>query len=330
LTKNRALLFLLLFASLAMLGLPGCGPKLAAPEPLVQDLVADARALFDKGKYFDAREKYESIRFDYPGNPYIADVQFHIGACLFQLKDYINAEQELRTFVKEFPADNPFSDDAVFYLCRTLYAQALPARLDQAITKKALEEVDAFLEAYPSSEYLKEVQDLRTQCLDRLAEKEFLAGRLYRRMGYPSAAIHYFRLLETDYPESRWVVRGRYEWSLCGFGEKDYVEAKKMADTCGLLLKALISREEPHFARTEPYSPAYRFFHLYGAIAYEKRSGIKIFIDDLQRDLDRVQRRIDSRLASGVPSRPAPVETTPAPAPAPLPPEGGPSGPSPY
>jgi len=116
-------------------------------------------------------------------------------------------------------------------------------------------------------------------------------------MGYPSAAIHYFRLLESDYPESRWVVRGRFEWARCGYDIKSYTEAKAMADTCGLLLGALEKREQANFVRTEPFSVAYRVFHLFGVIPYDSRTDIKVFIDDLRDDLDDLSGRIRSRLS---------------------------------
>ncbi|MFH0920765.1 MAG: outer membrane protein assembly factor BamD [Fibrobacterota bacterium] len=311
---NRCPLPLLLFAALFALGLlQGCGPQVAAPEPLVEDLVASAKALYDKGDWFDAREKFEAIRFDYPGNPFIAEVQFYLGACLYRMKDYLNAEQELRTFQKEFPADSPFSDDVAYYLCLSLFAQALPARLDQALTKKTYEEIDAFIEAYPGSGFAKEVLALRMRCLDRLAEKEFLSGRLYRRMGYPSAAIHYFKLLESDYAESRWVPRGRYEWARALYKTKSYADAQKIADTCGLMLSALESREKDNFQRAEPVTFGSRLVHLFGIIPFETRSDIKIYIDDLHDDLVELRERIQSKLPKTA------AMTAPAPASASVP-----------
>lgn len=86
--------------------LSGCGPKYVGPEPLVEDLLAEAKQLYEREKYGEAKEKLEAIKFDHPGNPYIGEVQYFIGMCTFRLKDYPAAEQDFRTVVREFPAGN--------------------------------------------------------------------------------------------------------------------------------------------------------------------------------------------------------------------------------
>lgn len=273
-----------------------CSPKLSGPEPTVEDLLTEAKGYYDKGNFGLAKEKFEAIRFDYPGHALIGEVQFYVGLCYFQLKEYLIAQQEFESFLREFPQDSPFSDDAMYYLCQSLFEQALPARLDQAHTRKALEEADAFLETYPQSAFAGEVQKLKDQCLDRLSMKEFLAGRLYRRMGYTSSAIHYFRLLEKEFPGSRWILRGRYEWARSLYEQKSYSDAKAMSDTCRRRLEEFKTREKDNFLLTSPHGFPYRLVHLFGAIPYDTRSEIKIYIDDLDRDLSALNRKIDKKL----------------------------------
>jgi tetratricopeptide (TPR) repeat protein len=173
---------------------------------------------------------------------------------------------------------------------------ALPARLEQSDTRKAIEETENFEETYPESEYLPEVRRIKSDSYDRLAEKEYLAGRLYRRMGYTSAAIHYFRELEKDFPESRWLARSRYEWALCLYKQGDFADARSMADTSRLRLQAVIVREQDRFVTDVRRGFAYRLFHLFGAIPYETRTPIKIYIDELDTDISNLMRRIDHKL----------------------------------
>ena len=84
-------------------------------EPMVEDLLTEAKALYQRERFFKAQEQFEDIRFNYPGTPQIAEVQFYIGLCNFQLGEFLTAEQEFRTIVREFPEENPFSDDAFYY-----------------------------------------------------------------------------------------------------------------------------------------------------------------------------------------------------------------------
>jgi len=274
-----------------------CSPKFIAPEPSVEDLLSEAKGLYEHGEFVNAKEKFESIRFDYPGHALIGEVQFYIGLCFFQLREYINAQQEFESFLREFPADNAFADDAMFYLCKTLFAQSLPARLDQALTRKTIEEADAFAETYPNSAFTEEARSIKKQCLDRLAEKDFLAGRLYRRMGYTTSAIYYFRNLEKEYAETRWPARGRYEWTLCLYLQKNYAEARLMADTCASRLRELTDKNKDGLLLIEQHGFPYRFVHLFGFFPYETRSEIKIYLDDLAHDLSALSGRIDKKLS---------------------------------
>ncbi|OGJ93353.1 MAG: hypothetical protein A2487_10570 [Candidatus Raymondbacteria bacterium RifOxyC12_full_50_8] len=274
----------------------GCGPRYTQMEPLVEDLIAEAKQEFDKGRFFQAKERFDQIKFDYPGNASIAEVQYYIGLCNFNLEDYLAAEQAFRIILNEFPADNPFADDALYYLCKTMYAETLPARLDQETTRKAIDEAEFFLETYPQSDLVPDIENIKQLCLDRLAEKEFLAGRLYRKMGYPSSAIHYFQLLEKTYPGSRWVARGRYEWARSFFMQKNFTDARNQADTCGQMIATLIEREKNNFTLEPKRSRASFVFHLFGFIPYDNRTDIKKYIDSLSADLSSLQAKIEKKM----------------------------------
>lgn len=259
---------------------------------MVKDLVQETKKLYEKEKYYEAKEKLEKIRFDYPGNAFIAEVQLLIGLCYFGLKDYVVAEQEFRILLRDFPSNNKFADDAMYYLTKSLYKQSLPARLDQNITKQTIEQANDFLISYPLSEYIKEVQTIKDMCYDKLAKKIFLAGRLYRKMGYPSSAIHYFKILEDSYPDSKWNVKGIYEMALSYFEQKDIEEAAKILSKAQKKLDELVKKERDNFVRKKEHSLFYKTVHLFGLIKYETRSDIKIFIDELSKDINDLKKKI--------------------------------------
>lgn len=255
------------------------------PEPLVEDLLNEAKKTYEKGRFGQAKEKLEAIKFDYPGNSYIGEVQFYIGLCAYALKDYPAAEQEFRTVVQEFPVTEKYADDAHYRLCLSLFKQSLPPRLDQNLTKKTIEETEGFLEAFPGSEFADSVKMVRSACSDKLAEKEFLAGRLYRRMGYTSSAIHYFKTLEKEYPASFWVLRGRYEWALSYYLQKNYTDAMKIADTCEMMIIRLVQSENQRLEELKNRGFFYKLVHLFGLVPYDNRSDLKVFVEDLKKDL---------------------------------------------
>jgi outer membrane protein assembly factor BamD (BamD/ComL family) len=262
---------------------------------MVGDLLKEAKGLYENGKYDDARQKLEDIRFNYPGNAFIGEVQFYIGLCYFRLKDYLTAEQEFRTVTREFSRDHEFGDDALYYLCAALFQQARPARLDQGLTRRAVDEIDLFSDTYPKSPFSDSVAAIRRQCTDRLAEKEFLSGRLYRRMGYTSAAIVYFQSLERDYPGSKWSVRGRYEWALSSYQQKKYDEALKNADTCRIKITRLEEAEAGRLNTPRTQTFFSRLVHLFGLIPHDPRSDLRIFVDEIKSDLSALSQKIEKK-----------------------------------
>jgi len=292
--KKPLILAVLLLPVLSFI-LSACGPQYVGPEPLVEDLLSEAKKTYDDAKYGRALEQLEAIKFDHPGNSYIGEVQFYIGLCHYQLEDFPAAETDFRTVVRDFPASEPYSDNAHYHLCLTLIKESLPPRLDQELTRKAIEETDNFMDVHPQSAFADSVRGLNRLCLEKLAEKEFLAGRLYRRMGYPSSAIHYFKALEQEYPDSRWCVRGRYEWALANYQLKNYENARQNVDTCALRLTMLEEKEQVAIRTVRFRGWFYKSIHLFGLVSYDTRSEMKIFVDDLKRDLTRLNRKIEKK-----------------------------------
>ncbi len=256
-----------------------------ATEPTVLERLTDARALFEKGRYYDARAAYEAIRFDYPGDDVMGEVQFRIALCHFHLKDYLSAEHEFRYFQRDFKETHELSAEVHYWLCRSLFEQALPARLDQSATQRVIEECSQFMDQFKSSEFYLEVLKIKRECDERIVEKEYLAGKQYRRMGYPSSAIHYFRQIEQNHRDSRWIAAVRYEWALLLYNQKEYPAALSMADSCASFIARIEENEKANFIRIKPYSSSYKFFHFFGLIPYERRSELKIYIDDLKESL---------------------------------------------
>jgi outer membrane protein assembly factor BamD len=273
-----------------------CSPRIASVEPTAAERFSIAKENFDKKRYFDARQSLESLRFDYPGDSLMGEVQFYIALCYFHMKDYYIAEQEMRYFMRDYSEAHDLYDDTYYWLCMALFKQSLPARLDQAITNKTLEECANFAEQMPKSEYLPEIQKIQNECLEKLAEKEYLAGRQYRRMGYASSAIQYFRLFEQEFTSSKWVAATRYEWARSLYDQKNYSDALVMADSCMNYITRIEKDNNKEFQRTEPFSAAYKFFHLFGLIEYETRSELKIYIDTLKEDLAKLVNKINNKI----------------------------------
>jgi outer membrane protein assembly factor BamD len=105
-------------------------------------------------------------------------------------------------------------------------------RLDQTQTFEAIEQLQLYLEYYPQSERVKDVQEILFELQEKLAYKEMLAVRLYFNLGtymgnnYLSSVITAQNALK-NYPYSKYreefmfyIIRSKYELALVSVTEK--------------------------------------------------------------------------------------------------------------
>ncbi|OGC91889.1 MAG: hypothetical protein A2142_01505 [candidate division Zixibacteria bacterium RBG_16_48_11] len=167
------------------------------------------RQKFEKKKYFQAVEELKLLVFNCPGASMIDTAQYFLAMSYFKQKDYPTAAGEFRKLLNSFPTSD-FADDALFMLGLSDYQQSPPSELDQTYTLQALEHFQDFLDIYPGSALLPEVQKYLQAGLDKLAEKAFKNGRTYFRMkDYNASRIYLSEVLE-KYPQSNWAAQAQF------------------------------------------------------------------------------------------------------------------------
>ena len=182
----------------------GCGGTLREQIASGTANYESGKAAYDRGDWTDAIADLKAYVEQYPGTELTDDALYFLGLSYVRIKDYALASSQLDRLVRDFPT-TPYAAEALFWLARCDDLQSHPAPLDQTETERAIQRYAQFLEQYPEHERAAEARQ-RTQALrDRIAEKKFRGGRLYRRLRqYPAAEI-YFRLVVTDHPESPWA-----------------------------------------------------------------------------------------------------------------------------
>jgi TolA-binding protein len=88
-THLRRLAVLAALLSLWMLS--GCMKQSAVQMLGPEDSWRKARDLFDRGRYYRAREALRDIALNYPGSAMIDSAQFLLGRCSFEMGDYLSA-----------------------------------------------------------------------------------------------------------------------------------------------------------------------------------------------------------------------------------------------
>lgn len=179
----RKFLTLSIIAAIAALSLTGCGEYqrvLKSNDPNVK--YEYAKRIYDEGKYAQAASILTEIVSYFKGREQAEETLYMLGMCNYYTKDYLNSGAYLQTYYKRYPKGK-YVEDARYYCGYGYYLDSPDPQLDQSGTVKAIEELGAFLELYPSSPRVPEVQNAIFDMQDKLALKQLQNAQLYYNLG---------------------------------------------------------------------------------------------------------------------------------------------------
>ncbi len=197
--KRYSLGFTFLLAGTAI-GLSGCfGHKKLTQEESCQEKWDKARAKFEKKHYLESKEPLSELVTSCPGSAFTEEAMFDVGESHFRLEEWIEAETEYSSFLKDYPASKKYGELAHYRLAQVNSNQVeIPAR-DQTKTTDAIKSYGSFLDEYPESVYADSAKTQLEKLKDQLAAKQMMIARLYTRMDEPQAAAIYYKNLLKEY-----------------------------------------------------------------------------------------------------------------------------------
>lgn len=198
-----------------------------------------AKEYYARGKYVKSATLLEELISILKGTDKAEESLYMLGMCYFGQGDYETASHYFTTYYKNYP-QGIYAEEARFYCGKTLYCSAPEPRLDQTSTYKAIGELQLFMEYYPNSKRIKEVNQMLYDLQDNLVKKEFAAAKLYYDLGsyignslsggnnYASCILTAQNALK-DYPYttlreelSMLILRAKYQMAL------QSIDAKKL------------------------------------------------------------------------------------------------------
>jgi outer membrane protein assembly factor BamD len=220
---SRLLGFLLCL--LLLIFLASCGPKQAGVVLDAEDQFALAKREFGKERYEQAIIEFQKLVFNYPGAVFIDSAQYLLAMSNFNQDDYPLAVMEFNRLMSSFPTSQ-LSDDAAFMVAFCDFKMSAKAELDQKHTEQAIEELQNFLDDYPTSDRAQEALDLLRESRSKLAKKAYKTGTLYLKMKRYDAALIYLRDVVNEYHDTRWTVPAQFQIAEVYFKQKKYDQAK--------------------------------------------------------------------------------------------------------
>ncbi|MFO8234170.1 MAG: outer membrane protein assembly factor BamD [Bacteroidales bacterium] len=128
-------------------------------------------------------------------------VHFYLAKAYYETKDYILAKNYFQEFYRTF-GDHSWAEDAQFLSAYCDYLLSPRPSLDQSNTREAINGFQMFIRRYPGSDKVQESRELIEDLQNKLAEKSYIAARLYYDMEDYKAAIIALNNSLKDYPES--------------------------------------------------------------------------------------------------------------------------------
>lgn len=162
-----------------------------------------AEMLYDKGKYSKAIRLFEQIAPSYGGKPQAEKMFYMYAQSLYNTKQYYTAGYQFEKFTASYPRSSK-AEEASFLGAKSYYFLSPRYSLDQVDTYKALDKLQAFIDAYPNSQLMPEANQLVKELREKLEKKAYEIAKQYHTTGEYfgdyNAAIKAFDNFLIDFP----------------------------------------------------------------------------------------------------------------------------------
>lgn len=164
---------------------------------------------YENEDYQKAQTLFEIIISSYRGKQEAEDIYFKYAYTYYYLQQYILASYYFNNFSNTY-ATSDYRQEADFMAAYSNYQLSPSFRLDQSYTKKAIDQLQLFVNTYPNSDKVQQCNQLIDAMRAKLELKAFKAAELYFDLREYQAAIQSFENVLKDFPDSESVENIRY------------------------------------------------------------------------------------------------------------------------
>jgi outer membrane protein assembly factor BamD len=163
-----------------------------------------ALKLFNNRNYEDALKEFQAIILQYPGSSISDSSQYYLGQTRFQRDEYIMAAYEYSRLIKNMPASK-LVPESQYMLAECYYRLSPDYSLDQKYTKKAIEELQAFIDFFPTDTKVPEAEKKIAEMNEKLAHKEYYTAYIYTKLEYYNAALICYDNVTDNYHDTHYA-----------------------------------------------------------------------------------------------------------------------------
>lgn len=162
-----------------------------------------AKEYYEHKEYAHASQLYQELINIYRGTNRADQIYYYLAKSFYGQKDYTLASHYFRLMIKEFPRSE-FSEEAQYLIGYCLFLDSPNPRLDQKTSQDAIDALQLFLNLYPNSTKIADVNQLIDKLREKLVYKSYLSGKLYYDLQDYRAAVISLTNSIKEFPDSKY------------------------------------------------------------------------------------------------------------------------------
>ena len=186
----------------------------------------DGLAFFEEENYVKASQQFNIIVDRASHTDLGDDALFFLAESYFLNKDYDLALVEFEKLVSRM-GFSPYIEKSRWRICETLMLLSPNFYHDQESSKKAISQIQEFLDDFPNSEYSKDADKLINELRTRLAEKNMETGKLYVKLKAYDSAIVSYKIVVNEFYDTKFFNDANMEIIRCLALQNKKDEAKQ-------------------------------------------------------------------------------------------------------
>lgn len=156
---------------------------------------------YEAGNYFKAQTLLTDLRSYYRGTEKAEQINYYNAYCHYGTGELSMAAYFFKEFANTFP-NSQYREEAEYMASYCYYLLSPQTSLDQTFTKRAISELELFIERFPYSEKRDTVNLYIDNLQRKLEKKAFDNAYLYYKTGSYRAAVSALKNVIIDYPDT--------------------------------------------------------------------------------------------------------------------------------
>jgi outer membrane protein assembly factor BamD len=181
---------------------------------------------YEKGDYLKAQQLFEQIQAFFKGTDKAEKIAYYNANCYYKQKDYILGGYYFRSFATNY-SSSVYAEEAFYLSAYCSYLDSPRSSLDQTSTTEAISSLQLFINQYPKSERVAEINKLIDELRAKLEKKDIDIAMLYYKMADYKASIVSLNNVLKDFPDSKSkelilysILQAKYQYAINSIYEK--------------------------------------------------------------------------------------------------------------